>query len=53
VVLERKDGPPEIVNDGVTIAKEIFLQDPEVNIGARLITEVAVKSGGQCHFIFI
>jgi chaperonin GroEL (HSP60 family) len=33
------------VNDGVTIAREIDLLDPETNIGAKLITEVARKSG--------
>jgi len=44
VVLERNYGAPEIVNDGVTIAREISLRDPEENVGARLIQEVASKS---------
>lgn len=45
VVLARQDAAPQIVNDGVTIAKEIEVADPEVNIGVRLIQEVAKKSG--------
>lgn len=44
VVLERNYGAPEIVNDGVTIAREIVLEDPEQNVGAKLIQEVAAKS---------
>jgi chaperonin GroEL len=44
VVLERNYGAPEIVNDGVTIAREISLRDPEMNVGARLVQEVASKS---------
>lgn len=47
VVLERNYGAPEIVNDGVTIAREISLSDPEMNIGARLIQEVASKSDSK------
>lgn len=47
VVLERSYGPPEIVNDGVTIARDIVLEDPEMNIGAKLITEVASKSDNK------
>lgn len=47
VVLERKYGAPEIVNDGVTIAREISLRDPEENVGARLIQEVASKSDSK------
>jgi chaperonin GroEL len=47
VVLERKYGAPEIVNDGVTIAREISLKDPEENVGARLIQEVASKSDSK------
>jgi len=45
VVLERKFGSPMIVNDGVTIAKEIELEDPFENMGAQLIKEVSVKTG--------
>jgi len=44
VVLERNYGAPEIVNDGVTIAREIVLKDAEENVGAKLIQEVAAKS---------
>jgi len=47
VVLERNYGAPEIVNDGVTIAREISLKDPEENVGARLIQEVASKSDSK------
>jgi len=47
VVLERNYGAPEIVNDGVTIAREITLKDPEQNVGARLIQEVASKSDSK------
>lgn len=47
VVLERNYGAPEIVNDGVTIAREISLPDPEENVGARLIQEVAAKSDSK------
>src|SRR3989338_6097408 len=44
VVLERKFGAPQIVNDGVTIAKEIELKCPLENAGAQLIREVASKT---------
>jgi chaperonin GroEL len=44
VVLSRNYGAPEIVNDGVTIARDIILDDPEMNLGAKLVTEVASKS---------
>lgn len=44
VVLDKKFGPPTITNDGVTIAKEIELEDPFANIGAQLIKEVATKT---------
>ncbi|MGB7312390.1 MAG: TCP-1/cpn60 chaperonin family protein, partial [Nodosilinea sp.] len=44
VVLEKKFGAPQIVNDGITIAKEIELEDPYENTGARLIQEVASKT---------
>lgn len=47
VVLERNYGAPEIVNDGVTIAREISLRDAEENVGARLIQEVASKSDSK------
>jgi len=44
VVIEKKFGAPDIVNDGVTIAKEIDLDDPFENIGAKLIEHVASKT---------
>ena len=44
VVLDRKFGPPMITNDGVTIAKEIELEEPFENMGAQLIKEVASKT---------
>jgi chaperonin GroEL len=44
VSLERKWGPPLIVNDGVTIAKEIELEDPYENLGAQLVKEVAKQT---------
>jgi len=44
VVLERKFGAPMIINDGVTIAKEIELEDAMENVGAQLIKEVATKT---------
>jgi len=44
VVLEKKFGSPVIVDDGVTIAKEIELQDPYENMGAQLVKEVASKT---------
>jgi chaperonin GroEL len=47
VVLERSYGAPEIVNDGVTIARDIVLEDPEMNVGAKLIQEVASKSDSK------
>jgi len=44
VVLEKKWGSPTITNDGVTIAKEIDLEDPHENMGAQLLKEVASKT---------
>ncbi len=44
VVLDKKYGAPLITNDGVTIAKEIELEDPFENMGAQLVKEVAVKT---------
>ena len=44
VVLEKKYGSPLITNDGVTIAKEIELEDPYENMGAQLVKEVASKT---------
>src|SRR6266550_1528489 len=44
VVLDKKWGAPTITNDGVTIAKEIELEDPFENMGAQLAKEVATKT---------
>lgn len=44
VVLDKKFGAPNIVNDGVTIAREIELKDPFENMGAQLVREVATKT---------
>lgn len=44
VVLDKKYGAPQIVNDGVTIAKEIELENPFENMGAQLVKEVATKT---------
>ena len=44
VVLDKQYGAPQITNDGVTIAKEIELEDPFENMGAQLIREVASKT---------
>lgn len=44
VILEKKFGAPQIVNDGVTIAKEIELEDPLENAGAQLLKEVSSKT---------
>ena len=44
VVLDKKFGTPNITNDGVTIAREIELEDPYENMGAQLLKEVATKT---------
>ena len=44
VVLDKKFGSPQIINDGVTIAREIELEDPVENMGAQLLKEVASKT---------
>ena len=44
VVLDKKFGSPTVTNDGVTIAKEIELEDPFENMGAQLVKEVASKT---------
>ncbi|HHT73508.1 MAG TPA: chaperonin GroEL [Firmicutes bacterium] len=44
VVLDKKYGSPTITNDGVTIAREIELEDPFENMGAQLVKEVATKT---------
>ena len=45
VLIDKKWGKPIICNDGVTIAKEIDLKDPEENLGARMIREAAERTG--------
>ena len=44
VVLDKKFGAPDITNDGVTIAREIELEDRYENMGAQLVKEVATKT---------
>ncbi len=44
VVLDKKFGPPTVINDGVTIAKEIDLKDPLENMGAQMVKEAASKT---------
>ena len=44
VVLDKKFGPPQVCSDGVTIAKEIELEDPFENMGAQLLNEAASKT---------
>ena len=44
VVLEKKFGAPDVVNDGVTIARDIELEDPFENLGAKLLLQVATKT---------
>ena len=44
VVLEKKFGSPTITKDGVTVAKEVELEDPYQNMGAQLVREVAEKT---------
>ena len=45
VLIERKWGAPLVCNDGVTIAKEFDLKDPEENLGARMLRQAAEKTG--------
>src|SRR5471030_566464 len=44
VVLDKKFGAPTVTNDGVTIARDIDLEDPFENMGAQLVKEVATKT---------
>lgn len=50
VVLESKYGSPRIVNDGVTVAKEVELEDPVENIGARLVRQASGLSQVQVSY---
>src|SRR5512147_3329840 len=45
VLIEKKWGKPLVCNDGVTIAKEFELQDPEENLGAQVIRQAAERTG--------
>src|SRR5574341_2268241 len=45
VRIDRKWGEPLVCNDGVTIAKEVDLKDPEENLGAQVLREAAVRTG--------
>ena len=45
MLIERKWGAPIVCNDGVTIAKEFDLKDPEENLGARMLRQAAEKTG--------
>jgi chaperonin GroEL len=47
VVIEKKYGAPHITKDGVTVAKEIELEDPVENMGAQMVKEVASKTNDQ------
>ena len=51
VVIDKKWGAPTITNDGVTIAREVELEDPFENLGAQLAKEVATKTNeiGRAH----
>ncbi len=44
VVIDKKWGPPLVINDGVTIAKEMELEDPYENMGAQLIKQAAIRT---------
>ncbi len=48
VALDKKFGAPTVINDGVSIAKEIDLPDPFENMGAQLVKEAATKTNDQC-----
>jgi chaperonin GroEL len=48
VALDKKFGAPNVINDGVAIAKEIELEDPFENMGAQLVKEASTKTNDQC-----
>jgi chaperonin GroEL len=48
VALDKKFGPPTVLNDGVSIAKDIELPDPFENMGAQLVKEAASKTNDKC-----
>ena len=47
VVIDKKYGAPQITKDGVTVAKEIELEDRFANLGAQMVKEVASKTADQ------
>src|SRR5438874_2848693 len=47
VVIAKKFGSPTITKDGVTVAKEVALKDPDKNLGAQMIKEVAAKTSDE------
>ena len=47
VIIEKKFGTPQVTKDGVTVAKEVELEDRYENIGAQLVKEVASKTNEQ------
>ena len=47
VVIDKKYGAPQITKDGVTVAKEIELEEPFANMGAQIVKEVASKTNDQ------
>ena len=51
-MLESKYGSPKIVNDGVTVAKEVELEDPVENIGAKLVRQVSCPTSAACGLSF-
>ncbi|HHE41109.1 MAG TPA: chaperonin GroEL, partial [Dehalococcoidia bacterium] len=48
VALDKKFGAPNVINDGVAIAKEIELEDPFENMGVQLVKEASTKTNDQC-----
>ena len=48
VALDKKFGAPSVLNDGVSVAKEVELPDPFENMGAQLVKEAATKTNDQC-----
>ncbi|MEK8082462.1 chaperonin GroEL [Pseudomonas sp. XK-1] len=45
VLIQTKWGPPQVCNDGVTIAKQVNLEDPEESLGAQMLRQAAVRTG--------
>ena len=52
VILQKQFGVPHITKDGVSVAKEIELEDPIENIGAQLVKEVAQKTADQVRWYY-